>query len=86
MAIPDSARKLRLVERLTEVKSESRAAFEEWKRLIVSYSVRGAQVYDARITAAMNVYGITHLLTFNGSDFKRFRGITILEPKVVASQ
>ncbi len=40
--------------------------FLEWRRLVVTHSVSGARVHDARIVAAMNVYGISSLLTFNG--------------------
>ncbi len=31
----------------------------------------------------MKVYGITHLLTFNKDDFKRYPGITALLPSEV---
>ena len=42
--------------------------------------VSGRQVHDARIAAAMNIQGITHLLTFNKDDFKRFTGIVAVSP------
>jgi hypothetical protein len=38
------------------------------------------QVHDARIVAAMNVHGVTHPLTLNGADFRRFRSITVQHP------
>jgi predicted nucleic acid-binding protein len=41
-------------------------------------------VHDAHIVAAMNVYGITNLLTFNGPDFIRYPGIHVIHPKDVA--
>jgi predicted nucleic acid-binding protein len=43
----------------------------------------GVQVHDARIAASMNAHGITHLLTFNSGDFKRFQGIIALSPQDV---
>jgi hypothetical protein len=47
--------------------------------------VKGTKAHDARIVAAMKAYGVTHLLTLNGDDFKRFHGIiTVMEPDDVA--
>lgn len=81
LSIQESARRLKLVERLVEFRPDSLAAFQEWKRLLPAHSVAGVQVYDARLAAAMNAGGISHLLTFNGRDFKRFSGITVIDPK-----
>jgi predicted nucleic acid-binding protein len=55
--------------------------YGEWKRLVAEHTVMGKNAHDARIVAAMAVHGISHMLTFNGRDFKRFRDIiTIVEP------
>jgi predicted nucleic acid-binding protein len=80
LPIDETARKLRLVERLIEIRADSRRTFEEWKRLVVHHSVRGVQVHDARLVAAMNIFSITHLLTFNAADFKRYPWLTVLAP------
>ncbi|MGE0132730.1 MAG: type II toxin-antitoxin system VapC family toxin [Blastocatellales bacterium] len=85
LSIQETAKKLRLIERLVEFKPDSLAAFQEWKRLMLAHSIIGVQVHDARIAAAMNVYGISHILTFNGNDFKRFSGITVIDPKSVTA-
>ena len=58
--------------------------FSEWRRLVVQCAVKGVQVHDARIAAAMRVHGITHLLTFNGDDFKRYPGITVVHPSEIS--
>jgi predicted nucleic acid-binding protein len=58
--------------------------YAEWRRLVVTYSVSGKPVYDARIVAAMNVHRITHILTFDATGFSRYPGLTILDPLVVA--
>jgi predicted nucleic acid-binding protein len=60
------------------------AIYPEWRRLVVAHSVSGVQVHDARIVAAMNVYGVTNLLTFNSADFVRYPGIRVAHPKDVA--
>ena len=46
-----------MIERLIQVRPDSDAVFREWKRLIVAHSVKGVQVHDARLVAAMAVYG-----------------------------
>jgi predicted nucleic acid-binding protein len=47
------------------------------------YAVSGMKVYDARLVASMKAYGITHLLTFNADDFRRYQDITGIEPQQV---
>ncbi len=83
LPIQEAARKLRLIERLFEIRPDSLASFQEWKRLVVTHSVRGVKVHDARLVAAMRAHGITHILTFNTDDFKRFSGITAVDPRSV---
>jgi predicted nucleic acid-binding protein len=53
-----------------------------WRRLVVSVGVSGVKVHDARLVAVMMTHGVSHLLTFNSSDFKRFP-ITTIDPKDV---
>ncbi|MFZ3201339.1 MAG: type II toxin-antitoxin system VapC family toxin [Candidatus Acidiferrales bacterium] len=59
------------------------AIYPEWRRLVVAHSVSGVRVHDARIVAAMNIYGIRNLLTFNGPDFARYPGIHAVRPNDV---
>lgn len=61
------------------------ALFPIWEQLVTANSVIGKNAHDARLVAAMMVHGITHLLTFNDADFRRFAGITILTPTQVLS-
>ena len=58
------------------------AIFEEWLRIVVTASVSGRQVHDARLVAVMLAHGITHILTFNVTDFQRYQvfGITVVHP------
>lgn len=55
--------------------------FPEWERIVLQYRVSGKQAHDARLVAAMRVHNLTHLLTFNIDDFKRFTAITAVNPK-----
>jgi predicted nucleic acid-binding protein len=76
-------RKVRLIERYLRLLPDSLATLLEWRRLVVAHSVMGVQVHDAKLVASMGVYGITHLLTFNVADFKRYSGITVVSPSDV---
>ena len=42
--------------------------------------VQGVKVHDARIVAAMNVHGITRIVTFNADDFRRYDSIKVTLP------
>ena len=55
-----------------------------WEELVVQHHVRGKQSHDARLVAAMKVYNLSHLLTFNTTDFKRYDGITVVSPASVS--
>ncbi len=54
--------------------------FAEWEALVKKHKVLGRNVHDARLVATMTAHQITHLLTFNGKDFKRFDEITVIDP------
>jgi predicted nucleic acid-binding protein len=59
------------------------AIFPEWERLVQAHLVSGRQSHDARLVAAMLVHNASHLLTFNLADFKRYKEITVVDPKAV---
>ena len=80
-------RKVRLIEGSFRFLPESVATHEEWRKLVTTYNVEGVQVHDTMLVAVMNIHSITHLLTFNKTDFKRFAGISALDPSdVIQSQ
>ena len=55
--------------------------YHEWKTLVVKHSVLGVNVHDARLVAAMNIHGFSHIMTFNDKDFRRYEpGITVMTP------
>jgi predicted nucleic acid-binding protein len=56
------------------------AVFSHWKDLVVRYSVIGKPAHDARLAALMIEQGIPRLLTFNESNFARFKEITAINP------
>ncbi len=67
------------------VLSDNRTVFDEWKRLMAGYKVTGKPSHDARLVAAMLAHGITHILTFNDQDFRRYAGVTVISPASVTA-
>lgn len=72
------------LERFFTVLRETPALYPAWKRLVFEYQVSGKPTYDARLIAAMQVHGLTSILTFNPADFRRYAGIEIIEPASLA--
>jgi predicted nucleic acid-binding protein len=62
---------------------DSAAVYQEWRRLVVQHNIKGVQVHDARLAAAMYVHGIVDILTLNARDFGRFTGLNVLHPASV---
>ena len=65
---------------------DERAIFARWRDLVVQHDVQGRLGHDARLVAAMKRHNVTHLLTFNDSDFTRFKDITVLTPDAVLAE
>lgn len=82
----ETDRRARRFESRLRLLPDSLAVHEEWRRLIVDYGVSGVQVHDTRLVAAMRVYGVTKMLTFNVKDFARFTGIEAVHPGEIVRQ
>ncbi|BAZ79762.1 hypothetical protein PN497_16150 [Sphaerospermopsis kisseleviana CS-549] len=48
---------------------ESEDIFPNWLNLVTTNKVMGKRTHDVRIVAVMLAYQVTHILTFNPSDF-----------------
>jgi predicted nucleic acid-binding protein len=64
---------------------ETPAIFPAWEALVGRYQVSGKPTHDARLVAAMQVHGLTSILTFNTSDFRRYVDIEVVDPTSVTS-
>ncbi len=60
---------------------DERAIFEQWNAPVVCNGVSGRNAHDARLVAAMQRHSVTHILTFNKSDFTRYPHIIVLTPE-----
>ncbi len=59
--------------------------YTTWEALVRKHSVSGKPSHDARLVAAMQVHGLTTILTFDKTGFSRFPGIKTLHPAEVIS-
>src|SRR5438045_1388711 len=75
MSHEKAADELSRIEAFCSMLSESPEVYSEWKRLVFQYQVTGVKVHDARLVAAMKVYGVARILTFNHDDFARYGDI-----------
>jgi predicted nucleic acid-binding protein len=80
VSLAETDRRVRVIERFYRFLPDTQAIHTEWRRVIVAHAVQGVQVHDARLVAAMNVHGVSHVLTFNVSDFNRYPGIIAVHP------
>ena len=85
LTVTDTASKVRRLQQLFPLYRDERAIFDRWEELVTRREVKGKKAHDARLVAAMLHHHVTHLLTFNDSDFKRFTEITVLTPGEVAA-
>lgn len=69
-----------MIERDFEFLPDSQELHIRSRALLVEHEVKGAQVHDARLAAAMYVHGINQLLTINVRDFHRFSGLRAIHP------
>jgi predicted nucleic acid-binding protein len=85
LSLANTKRKIEGAESFFRLTLDAPAIYREWLRLVESYAVSGVKAHDARIVAAMKVNAISHLLTFNVEDFKRFQPseISVVTPAEV---
>ncbi len=83
ITVAEAVQELAELKTLFAILADTSDILPQWEQLVVKHQVLGRQVYDARLVAAMKVHNVTHLLTFNTSDFKRYDGITVVSPSSV---
>lgn len=73
-------RQIQTFERMFHVADDGPEVTAKLLVLLTQTQVGGKQIHDANIVATMQVYGVSHLLTNNISDFARFRNNVSLIP------
>lgn len=83
LSVDEAAREVVRLKALFPLLPDTAAIFPEWERLVSRHQVKGKEAHDARLVAAMLAHKVTHLLTFNTDDFKRYPQITAVNPRDV---
>ena len=83
LSVEETARRLNGLETILTLLHDTPDVYPEWRRLVVRHDVKGVQVHDARLVAAMRIHGIDRILTYNPSDFRRYEGIAAIQPSDV---
>lgn len=83
LTVDETARQIGKLKALFTLLPDNSDIFREWEQLVHQHKVIGKQAHDARLVAAMTIHKLTHILTFNTADFKRFDGITVVNPASV---
>ena len=83
LSAPEAADVVNQTRRLFPLLDDTPLILPEWERFVLTYSVLGKTAHDARLVAAMTVHGVSHLLTFNDADFRRYEEIRVLHPTQV---
>lgn len=82
LTIEQATIKIDHLKKVFVLKGEDKTIFPNWESLVSEYEVKGKTSHDARLVAGMQTHSISHLLTFNVKDFKRYHDIiSVVSPQ-----
>lgn len=81
LTVAEAAREVEALKVAFTLLPDAPNAFCEWESVVLKHQVKGKQAHDARLVAAMMAHNITHLLTPNVDDFKRYSEIMVIKPE-----
>jgi predicted nucleic acid-binding protein len=84
LSIPEAASELMRLKSMFPLLPDTPAIYPVWENLVVQYRVSGKPAHDARLVAAMQVHGLTSILTFDTAGFSRYAGIKVVHPASAA--
>ncbi len=65
---------------------DMQGVFVNWLELVTRHDVKGKQVHDARLVAAMQTHDVKNLLTLNIKDFERYSELEAVHPSSIEEQ
>lgn len=83
LSISDTNQCVESIERTMTFLPDNEEVYTIWRRLVIDNHVHGVQAHDARLVAIMQIYGLTHILTLNQTDFLRYANIQAVHPSQV---
>ena len=85
LSIPEAASELMRLKIMFPLLPDTPAVYQVWENLVIQYQVSGKPAHDARLVAAMQVHGLTAILTFDRTGFSRYAGIEVVHPADAAN-
>lgn len=79
----EAAAELRRIKGMFVLVPETSAIYPAWEALVTQHAVSGKPSHDARLVAAIQVHGLTAILTFDKTGFSRFPSIEVVHPAEV---
>jgi predicted nucleic acid-binding protein len=85
LSIPEATSELMRLKSMFPLLPDTPAIYPVWENLVIRYGVSGKPAHDARLVAAMQVHGLTAILTFDRTGFSRYAGIEVVHPADAAA-
>jgi predicted nucleic acid-binding protein len=80
MDVETSPKELLMLRQLFKLLPYTPEVSDTWQHIVIAQGISGKQTHDAHPVARMQVHSVMSILTFNEGHFKRFPGITLLNP------
>jgi len=77
-SIPRATSELMRLKSMFPLLPDTPAIYPVWENLVIRYQISGKPAHDARLVAAMQVHGLTSILTFDRTGFSRYAGIEVV--------
>ena len=85
LSIMEATSELMRLKSMFPLLPDTPAIYPVWESLVIQYQVSGKPAHDARLVAAMQVHGLTSILTFDKTGFSRYSGIEVVSPADVTT-
>ena len=85
LSIMEAASELTRLKSMFPLLPDTPAIYPVWENLVIQYRVSGKPAHDARLVAAMQVHGLTTILTFDKTGISRYAGIEVMHPADAAT-
>ena len=85
LSIIEATSELMRLKSMFSLLPDTPAIYPIWESLVIQYQVSGKPAHDARLVAAMQVHGLTTILTFDKTGFSRYAGIEAVHPSAAAA-
>jgi predicted nucleic acid-binding protein len=85
LSVAAAAAEVARIKEMFPLLADTPAIYPVWESLVIKHQVSGKPAHDARLVAAMQVHGLTAILTFDKTGFSRYPGIEVLHPADVAA-